>query len=284
MGRAPAARPGSTRSRRARALQASAPPAAPYPLQAEIAALHCGAADALGADRGPLRRAGGADRIAGRRAQPRGRDRRVAEARPPGWPRPRGSTSTATTTCTPPAPSCCGGWAATRRRAGPTSARWSWCARRPSGASWSGAWRSSADGAWRAPRGSISSGENFVGGGERAQVLADAGHAEQPLHLLGAGCDRELLAAPPALLAGREDDAQARSSPGTSGPGGRARRSWSPPARAPRSRSAAAGRWPCPVRRSARGPRGRLSCRSSIRSCSGAPMRPDSNRTWVSGI
>ena len=53
-----------------------------------------------------------------------------------------GSTSTATTTCTRPAPSCCAGSTAWTTRAAPTAARWSWCTRTPSGACWSAGSRS----------------------------------------------------------------------------------------------------------------------------------------------
>ena len=45
-----------------------------------------------------------------------------------------GSTSTATTTCTRPAPSCCAASTAWTTPAAPTAAPWSWCTRTPSGA------------------------------------------------------------------------------------------------------------------------------------------------------
>ena len=54
-----------------------------------------------------------------------------------------GSSSTATTTCTPRAPSFCAGSTAPTRPARPTSARSSWSTRTPSGASSSGGWPSS---------------------------------------------------------------------------------------------------------------------------------------------
>ena len=82
------------------------------------------AADRLGADRRALRAARRARPEPGDRAQPRGRGRdgRRAGARARADRRDR-RASTATTCCTPRAPTCCAGWARARTRAPPTSAR-----------------------------------------------------------------------------------------------------------------------------------------------------------------
>ena len=84
--------------------------------------------DRLAADRRALRRARSrVSAVAGRRAQPRGRGRDGRRARRRARADRRGSTgSTATTCCTPRAPICCAGSAATTRRPPRTSARSRW--------------------------------------------------------------------------------------------------------------------------------------------------------------
>ena len=59
------------------------------------------------------------------------------------------SSSTATTTCMRPGPSCCAGSTGSRTPARPTTARWSSFTRTPSGGSSSAGWQSSADDAAR---------------------------------------------------------------------------------------------------------------------------------------
>ena len=97
----------------------------------------------LAAARRPLRRARPPHRLAGRRAQPRRRDRRGGRAPRPRSPWSTASSSTATTTSTRRARSCCAGSIASTTRARPTTARSSSFTRTPSGASSSGGWPSS---------------------------------------------------------------------------------------------------------------------------------------------
>ena len=81
----------------------------PYVVQAAIASLHADEPRDWRADRGPLRRARAADRLAGRRAEPGGRGRRGRRARRPALASSTDSSWTTIATCTRPAASCCAG-------------------------------------------------------------------------------------------------------------------------------------------------------------------------------
>ena len=106
----------------------------PYVVQAAIAVAARGGPADWRADRGALRRARAPDRLAGRRAEPRGRRRRGGRARSADWRSSTRSSSTATATSTRRAPTSCAGSAAATRR-GRVRARARARARRsPSGA------------------------------------------------------------------------------------------------------------------------------------------------------
>ena len=90
------------------------------------------------------------------------------------WRWSTGWSSTTTTTCTPRAPSCCAGWAATSRRAPPTSARWSWCTPRPSAPS------AAAPGRARSPTTRGPGGAGVISGGAHRRARLLVGFAGEP--------------------------------------------------------------------------------------------------------
>ena len=115
----------------------------PYVLQAAIAVAARRRAARLAADRRALRRARAPHRLAGGRAQPRGRGRRGRAGRRRACVSSTTWSCPTTATCTRPAASCCDGSAAPARRARRTSARWRSCTTTPSAGCSSAGWRRS---------------------------------------------------------------------------------------------------------------------------------------------
>ena len=132
---------------------------------------------------------GRADRLAGGRAQPRRRDRRGGGPEAGLDARRRARARRLPLPARRRAPSCCAVWAA------PSEARDGLRARARAGALRAGAAVPRAP-AGRALLDARSAASDSSARGERAQVLADMpGHAQQPLDLLGARRDGELLTA-----------------------------------------------------------------------------------------